>query len=91
MESRLIEMVIEGAAVALVAIIAWIFNESRRQMVRLTDSVSELNLKMAHVVHSLKSTESQLSSHQARIDRLETVTMQVTTTRQGRKLSKEVQ
>lgn len=75
MSERLFEMLLQGAGVALGAVIAWIFNESRQQMVRLTDSVAELNIKMAQVLESLRTTKDQLSQHAQRIERLESVTM----------------
>ncbi|MEM5807997.1 MAG: hypothetical protein QW818_02590 [Candidatus Aenigmatarchaeota archaeon] len=43
---------------------AYVFKESKDQITKLTESVSELNYKMARVVE-------QLSNHHERIDNIE--------------------
>jgi len=57
---------------ALMAVIAWIGQRAASQLERLTDSVNELNVKVARVIESVKLTETQLLDHKERIERLET-------------------
>lgn len=57
---------------ALMAVIAWIGQRGAGQLERLTDSVNELNVKVARVIESVKLTENQLLDHKERIEKLET-------------------
>lgn len=79
MQAATLEMLVYALAFAfaavmsaLMAVIAWIGQRGAGQLERLTDSVNELNVKVARVIESVKLTESQLLDHKERIEKLET-------------------
>ena len=77
METKAIEIILNGMAVGLGFLVALIFNKAAKEMERLTDSVNELNVKVAKIIESINITEKQILEHSARIERLESKTMGV--------------
>lgn len=70
---KILELLLQACAVGLGFLIAWIFQKASKEMERLTDSVNDLNLKVAEIIQSVRLTEAQMLEHKKRIEEIERV------------------
>jgi len=81
MEYKAFELLLNSTGLCLGFLLTWIFQKAAKEMERLTDSVNELNIKVAKIIDSINLTEKQILNHATRIESLEAKTIGVSSGR----------